>query len=130
MGIDGNKVRLRVRADAAGGKRSVALDGVEFIACFLQHVLPGGFKRIRHYGLLAPAAKTAQLALARQLLAMPAANPQAREDAQAFMRRVAAIEVDCCPHCRTGRWVTLEGVPAQRSFEPARAIAAMCRGPP
>ena len=103
---------------------------MEFIARFLQHMLPGGFKRIRHYGLLAPAAKTGRLALARRLLAMPAANAQAREDAQAFMRRVAAIEIDCCPHCKTGRWVTLEVLPPQRSFEPARAIAATCRGPP
>ena len=93
-------------------------------------MLPGGFKRIRHYGLLAPAAKTERLALARQLLAMPAANAQAREDAQAFMRRVAAIEIDGCPHCKTGRWVTLEVLPAQRSLEPACAITATCRGPP
>ncbi len=67
-------------------------------------MLPPSFKRIRHYGLLAPAAKTQRLALARQLLAMPAANPQAREDAQAFMLRVAALEIACCPHCRIGHW--------------------------
>ena len=63
---------------------------------------PRGFKRIRHYGLLAPAAKAERLALARKLLAMPLSNPQAREDAQAFMRRVAGIEVECCPHCKLG----------------------------
>ena len=129
VGIDAGKVRLRVRADAAGAKRSVALDGVEFIARFLQHVLPGGFKRIRHYGLLAPAAKSARLALARQLLAMPAANPQAREDAQAFMRRVAAIEIDCCPHCKVGHWRVLEQVGADRAALAALGPTA-CRGPP
>ena len=69
--------------------------------------------------LLAPAAKTARLALARQLLAMSAANPQAREDAQAFMRRVAAIDVACCAHCGLGHcawWTTARPIrrPLQR----------------
>ena len=86
-------------------------------------------KRIRHYGLLAPAAKTARLALARKLLAMPAANPQAREDAQAFMRRVAGIEVECCPHCKLGRWRIVEHRGADRAAMAAPLLAA-CRGPP
>ena len=76
---------------------------------------PRGFKRIRHYGLLAPKAKTERPALARRLLEMPAANPQAREDAQAFMRRVAAIEIDRCPHCATGRLRVLELLAADRA---------------
>ena len=44
------------------------------------------------FGLLGPALKTRQLAAARQALAMPAANPQACEDAAAFLKRVAGIE--------------------------------------
>jgi hypothetical protein len=135
VAIDGDKVLLRVRADHSGGKRTIAMDGVQFIERFLQHVLPSGFKRIRHYGLLAPAAKTQRLALARQLLAMPAANPQAREDAQAFMRRVAAIEIDRCPHCKTGRWLVLEQVlrdpAALAGHVPKVAVVTIaCRGPP
>ena len=90
---------------------------------------PRGFKRIRHYGLLAPAAKTARLALARKLLAMPLSNPQAREDAQAFMRRVAGIEVECCPHCKLGRWRIVEHRGADRAALAAPLLAA-CRGPP
>jgi hypothetical protein len=115
LGIAGDKVRLRVRADASGGKRVIAM--------------PSGFKRIRHYGLLAPAAKTERLATARRLLAMPQANPRAVEDAQAFMRRVAGIDVERCPHCKLGRWCVVE----QRSAERKAFAAAMpggCRGPP
>ena len=37
-------------------------------------------------------------------LLAPAANPQAREDAQTFMRRVAQVEINTCPHCKLGRW--------------------------
>lgn len=129
VAIDADKVRFRVRADDTGAKRTIAMDGEQFIARLLQHVLPPGFKRIRHYGLLAPAAKTERLALARKLLATPAANPQAREDAQAFMRRVAAIDVDRCTHCKLGHWCVVEHRGADR---PALAapLQAACRGPP
>ena len=42
----------------------------EFIHRFLLHVLPRGFHRIRHYGLLAGSARKDSIALARQLLAV------------------------------------------------------------
>jgi hypothetical protein len=40
----------------------------EFIRCFLTHVLPRGFHRIRRYGLLAGSTRKAMLGLARHLL--------------------------------------------------------------
>jgi Putative transposase len=110
-------------------RRTLRLPAQSFIERFLLHVLPKGFKRIRHYGLLAPVAKTERLATARKLLAMPAANPRAREDAQAFMRRVAAIEIHCCPHCKLGHWHVVEQRSADRAAIAAPTLAA-CRGPP
>lgn len=131
VGIDGDHVLLRVRADGQGGKRTIAMPGEQFIARLLQHVLPGGFKRIRHYGLLAPCAKTERLRQARRLLAMPAANPQAQEDARAFMQRVAGIEINTCAHCQ-GRWRVVEqrgaDMLALRELLPQRE--GHCRGPP
>ncbi|MBI3368829.1 MAG: IS91 family transposase [Burkholderiales bacterium] len=128
VGIDAKGVRLRVRADDHGGKRTTVIDGETFIARFLQHVLPPGFKRIRHYGLLSAATKTERLAKAREALAMPAVNEQAREDAAAFIKRVAGIEISCCPHCRLGHWRTIEVLPA--SIGSRHHDAAHCRGPP
>jgi hypothetical protein len=128
VGIDAKGVRLRVRADEHGGKRTTVIDGQTFIARFLLHVLPPGFKRIRHYGLLSAATKTERLARAREALAMPAANAQAREDAAAFIKRVAGIEVSCCPHCRLGHWLTIEVLQAATGRR--HAEAAQCRGPP
>jgi hypothetical protein len=129
LGIDGDAVLLRVRAGQDGGKRTVALDGQQFIGRLLQHVLPGGFKRIRHYGLLASATKSQRLARARAALAMPAPNRRALQDAQAFMRRVAAVDIGCCLHCSIGRWRVVQELGADRG-----ALAAMgpagCRGPP
>jgi hypothetical protein len=116
-----------------GAFGTAAFDVIEqlFIGRFLQHVLSSGFKRIRHYGLLAPATKADRLATARALLAMPTPNPKAIEDAQAFMRRVAAIEITCCPHCRLGHWQLVQQLPADRAALASnmpRAVA--CRGPP
>jgi hypothetical protein len=128
LGIEDERVLLRVRGEHGRHRRVVAIEGTEFIGRLLQHVLPTGFKRIRHYGLLAPAAKAQRLALARQLLAMPAANPRAREDAQAFMRRVTAIDIQLCPHCRCGRWVVIEQLEPVPVFP--RSGPWACRGPP
>jgi hypothetical protein len=53
-----------VRAGEPGqGKKRVVRSGTEFVRRFLLHVLPPGFKRIRHYGLLASNHKAGRLAL-------------------------------------------------------------------
>lgn len=56
------------RRDGADRQRVMTLSADEFIRRFLLHVLPRGFHRIRHYGLLAGSARRASLALARELL--------------------------------------------------------------
>ena len=61
-------------------------------------------------------------------VAMPAANEQAREDAAAFLKRVASIDIACCPHCKLGRWRTTEILPAQHTRR--HDSVANCRGPP
>lgn len=131
--IDERGVRLRVRVDAnpgqPTGKRTVVIDGCDFIARLLQHVLPTGFKRIRHYGLLAAPLKRQRLHTARALLAMPQPNPIANEDVRAFMRRVAAIEIQLCGHCQRGHWQVIGQCQANR--QPLLALLpARTRGPP
>ena len=49
----------------------MTLPTAEFIRRFLMHVLPKGFHRIRHYGLFANGNRAANIARARELLAMP-----------------------------------------------------------
>jgi hypothetical protein len=49
----------------------MTLASCEFIRRFLIHVLPAGFHRIRYYGLLASPSRAANIARARELLAMP-----------------------------------------------------------
>jgi hypothetical protein len=128
LAIDGDRVSLRVRKDCAA-RRSVAIGGSDFVGRLLQHVLPAGFKRIRHYGLLAPAAKLQRLTSARALLGMPQPNALAVEDAIAFMQRVAALEISRCPHCATGHWRLMCERVADRALL-AQAPPLVCRGPP
>jgi hypothetical protein len=71
VAIRDGEVLLRVRADHQGGKRVIRIPGAVFIGRFLQHVLPPGFKQIRHYGLLASARKRERLAQTRQVLRLP-----------------------------------------------------------
>jgi predicted nucleic acid-binding Zn ribbon protein len=135
VGMSATHVTLRVRADAHGGKRIVQLPGVEFVRRFLLHVLPTGSKRVRHYGVLAPAGKRVQLAQARSALQMPAANPRASESAQDFMQRVAHYDLLQCPHCPAGRLRVIATLVASRWLPtpaglPPRPTPPSCRGPP
>jgi hypothetical protein len=59
------------RREGADRYRTMTLQADEFIRRFLLHVLPKGFHRIRHYGLLASAGRKANVARARELLAVP-----------------------------------------------------------
>jgi hypothetical protein len=49
----------------------MTLSSDEFMRRFLLHVLPGGFHRIRHFGLIANNGRKEKLALARELLHVP-----------------------------------------------------------
>ncbi len=108
LSIEQGQIRLRVRPGPDHGRRTVSLPAQEFIARFMRHVLPRGFKRIRHYGLLAPRHKAQRLAQARAALHVPEPQMPAIETAQAFLRRVASLDLARCPYCSCGRWRTVE----------------------
>ena len=104
-------MRFRVRDQANGNRKKVLqLEAGEFIGRFMQHVLPGGFKRIRHYGLLGPAHKAANLAAARAALDAPTPDPVVLESVEAFMRRVAGTGWLDCPHCGEGRFQVVRAI--------------------
>ena len=133
VAIRDDVVLLRVRADDAGAKRIIKIPGPTFVGRFLQHVLPPGFKRIRHYGLLAPARKNERLAAARQALHAPAPNAAARESAEHFMHRVAQRDIERCPHCGIGRLRVVAVLPSWLTPSPARTAktaSARNRDPP
>lgn len=111
LGMEGNQVRFRVRDSANGNRKKVMrLGATEFVGRFMQHVLPNGFKRIRHYGLLGPAHKAANLAAAREALEAPVPDSVVVESVEAFMLRVAGIEWLNCPHCHEGRFHVVQAI--------------------
>jgi hypothetical protein len=66
--------------------------------------VPGGFVRIRHFGLLANRTRKAKLARCRELLAPPPAPAvPLGESVQALMLRLTGIDIARCPVCQQGR---------------------------
>ncbi len=121
VAIGEHEVAFRVRVNGDGGKkRTLRVPGTEFIKRFVQHVLPRGFKRIRHYGLLGAAHKSAHLAAARTALAAPQPQPAVIESVAAFMQRVAKIEWAACPHCRLGQFKLVQAIAPHPRCQPSR----------
>ena len=73
----------------------MTLEPGEFMRRFLLHVLPGGFHRIRHYGLLANGNRKASLILARELLCQPAAAVGPDDDSDLGIQQPRFV----CWHC-------------------------------
>ncbi len=69
--LEEGTVEFTAKDYAVGGRpRLVRLSADEFLRRWVQHVLPSGFVKIRHYGLLANRGRTERLALCRALLAL------------------------------------------------------------
>ena len=114
------------RREGAARQRTMTLAPGEFIRRFLLHVLPRGFHRIRHYGLLASAGRRANLARARDLLVapMPATPPTAEADEPAPTPQPRPP----CPCCG-GRMVIIEyftGAAQPRAPPTSSAFARKC----
>ena len=101
--------------------KAMTLATHEFIRRFLIHVLPRGFHRIRHYGLLARAACADNIARARELLAVPE-----RQTKPADAPDDPSPPSHPCPHCG-GRMIIIEtfergSTPRHRPTGPMIAI--------
>jgi Putative transposase len=75
---------------------------VEFLRRFIQHILPDGFKKIRHYGLYASSARD-KLEQARSVLESPAGHPSttplSHPTWQQLLRELTGRDADRCPRC-------------------------------
>jgi len=101
--FDDEKVRFRWRDYAHRNKVKVmTLDAGDFIRRFLLHVLPRGFTRLRHYGVLANRGRARKLALCRTLLAQPEPEPREPESPEAMMLRLTGIDITVCRACGQG----------------------------
>jgi hypothetical protein len=120
------RVTFRWKDYAHGGRRStMTLEAVEFVRRFLMHVLPTGFVRVRHYGLLANRGRHEKLARCRDLLGMavtPPADPILSDSDPLTppAHEAAVTPTRVCPQCGGGRMVV---VAEFSPMTPAEAIA-------
>ena len=88
--------------------KTMTLSAEEFLRRFVQHVLPKGFVKVRHYGFLANRHRAGKLTLCRRLLlpAQVAANvePACAPDPAT----ITAAATPHCPQCGGCRFVTFE----------------------
>ena len=84
----------------------MTLTTAEFIRRFLIHVLPCGFHRIRHYGLLASGTRADNIARARRLLDIRAEQPEAGDDSCAEVIEPKPLSQPC--PCCGGRMIIIE----------------------
>ncbi len=116
LALEQGRVTFRWKDYAAGSRvQPMTLSAVEFLRRFLLHVLPTGFVRIRHYGILANRHRQEKLALCRRLL-----HAASREAAPAPTTPVLGTLLDglpadssapICPVCQIGHMVISEHRP-------------------
>ena len=88
------------RAKGKTRHKAMTLAPEEFMRRFLLHVLPGGFHRIRHYGLLANGSRKTNLARARELLhVVPAQAAPVGNAVDASALPNTAPPAFVCRHC-------------------------------
>jgi hypothetical protein len=107
----------------------MTLSAIEFVRRFVMHVLPAGFVRIRHCGLLANRHRREELALCRELLGAAAAREV--EDEEPMPRREggdAVTPTRAGPVCGSGRLVVIAELPAAEPSEVGRSAAGRGRG--
>jgi hypothetical protein len=100
VNFDGHQVCFRTKHG-----KTCTIDGIEFVRRFLLHVLPPGFVKIRHYGLVAAANVRSKLETARRCLLasdddhQPAASPEPPPSWRELLRALTGIDLFVCPAC-------------------------------
>ena len=113
------------RAKGRDKAKVMTLPISEFIRRFLIHVLPGGFHRIRHYGLFANTARVKNIARARELLAVPKPISDTVDDDNANTSELPTLNYPC--PCCGGPMIIIEtfergAAPRYPPPAPTRAI--------
>jgi hypothetical protein len=116
--IDNGQVTFHYRDNKTQLVKRVTISGQDFVARFLQHVLPRGFTKVRYYGLWSPSS-AAKLVEARAQL--PSAPPPPQTDKIPARHRDGRIRATAtpdlcttchlCPFCRQGPLLFLRVLP-------------------
>ncbi len=107
IAADAQSITFKVkdyRVEGPARYTTMTLGAHEFIRRFLLHVLPKGFHRIRHYGLLAGGTRDKNLAQARALLEVESIHAEDEAAADDVAQSAVAAPCPCCG----GRMVVIE----------------------
>ena len=105
ISFENGTVPFRWRDSANGNQQKpMTLDAVEFLRRFLQHVLPPGFVKIRHFGFLANLCRKKSLLAVRALL-----GSRAEPDVELTTKQRDALDRRC-PVCGAGKLTVLGGL--------------------
>jgi hypothetical protein len=112
LNMDQGRVTFRYKDYDDHQHKTMTLDALEFLRRFVQHVLPKGFLKIRHYGLLANRHRDAKLQRSRQLLlvvnlatALACAELTLPSGAVHGAARIEPATLPHCPHCGGQRFL-------------------------
>jgi Putative transposase/Transposase zinc-binding domain len=97
------RVRFRWKDYADHDRVKVmSLTADEFLRRFLLHVVPRGFMRIRHFGLLANRTRREAVGRCRDLLGQPPPDAIPVESPLTLLRRLTGVDLAICPVCGEG----------------------------
>lgn len=116
VAVEQDTVSFRYKDYAHGNAIKVrTLPAVEFLRRFLLHVVPRGFMRVRHYGLLANRTRVAKLTRCRELLGVPPplAAPVPNESLADTVQRLLGLDITRCPICGHAPMHVVEILPPQ-----------------
>jgi membrane protein implicated in regulation of membrane protease activity len=110
--LDGDQVTIRYRDSSDNNKmKLMTLNAFEFIRRFLLHVLPDGFMKIRHYGILSNRSHKTKLRRCKELLGVAqdrGSEKQGKPSWQELLFNLTGIDPTVCPHCGKGKMVLKE----------------------
>jgi hypothetical protein len=99
-----DRVQFRWRDYADHDRVKVmTLDADEFLRRFLLHVVPRGFMRIRHFGLLANRTRRGTVTRCRDLLGQPPLEDLPPESVAVLLHRLTGVDLSRCTVCGEGR---------------------------
>jgi hypothetical protein len=128
LDFEDGMVRFRYKDYADGNrKRVMTLTALEFVRRLLLHVLPTGFVRIRHYGILSNRHRHQKLELCRRLLSSSeTAEPESPEQTKETCESPSSLTpTRVCPICGVGRMIVIaEFPPLAPGFEVTVAAGA------
>ena len=115
--LEEGRVTIRYR-DSDGKIKCMPLEAFEFIRRFLLHILPDGFMKIRHYGILSNRNRRDQVSICKKILGATVKDHECSNEKESWedlLFRITGIDPRICPHCGKGKMVRRERLQPKRN---------------